>query len=655
MIFFPAVGNNCTLSHSKYHKIRPPLTAFHSVFFAMSYSSRHYQFALLPLLTVFAFLLRPAPAMAQPEVKIAVESQNVYLGETFVFQVTVAADNEPEPPVFPKTADFQVESLGPRRNQSTSVSIINGRMTKTSVNETVFTYRLTATRTGALRIPSLQVKADGRIVRTQAVPIHVMEPESMDDMALEVAVSSPECYVGQPVTVTWKWYIGRRVLDHRFNLPLLAEKDFSFPQYSPAIDPARRRDYRNIILASGAELIGILEQTTRNRVPTPCLTFSLPLIPLKAGVFTFPASTVTFTIEDQKRAQRGRRQSIFDGFFDQTPTRTPTIAAHALVLHVKDLPAEGKPANFSGLVGPCQIEVAASPRQVNVGDPIILTLNVSGPEYLDNLRLPALAESPELTRDFRVSGEEPGVVENKRKVFQCTLRAVSAQVTAIPALSIPFFNPASGRYEEAKSEPIPLVVEEVRTVTALDAQGLPAAFSTGSGSELKTVAEGIAHNYGGDILLVDQRAGLATWPKTPWKIAFGLAWPGVYLLALGAVAWRRRRCSDPGAVAAQRAAGKCLATLKRIKPDNARGPDLTLAALTDFLAAKLRQPPAAAQSFQDVKAPLAAAGITPPVLERLEKLFTSCEACRYAGATPEDLEQIPLEAAAIVKTINRAF
>lgn len=654
MIFFLASRNIFRRLHSKYHKIRPLwLRSFYVL--AMLHSCRHSRCALLPLLTALAFLLCLAPAMAEPEVKIAVESQSVYLGETFVFQISVAADNEPEPPAFPKTADFQVESLGPRRNQSTSVSIINGRMTKTSVNETVFTYRLAATRTGALRIPPIPVKADGRVVRTQAVPVHVMAPEKMDDMALEVAVSSPECFVGQPVTVTWKWFIGRRVLDHRFNLPLLAEKNFSFPAYSPEIDPARRRDYRKIILASGAELIGILEQATRNGVPVSCLTFSQPLIPLQAGAFTFPASTVTFSIEDQNRAQRGRRQSIFDGFFDQTPTRTLTIAAPALVLNVKDLPSEGRPANFSGLVGPCRIEVSASPRQVSVGDPILLTVQVSGPEYLDNLRLPALAESPELSRDFRVSGEEPGVVENKRKVFQCTLRAVSAQVKAIPALRIPFFNPASGRYEEANSEPIALVVEEVRTITALDAQGLPTAFPANSGSELKTVAEGIAHNYGGDILLADQRAGLATWPKTPWKIAFGLAWPGVYLLALGAVAWRRRRDADPWAMAAQRAAGKCLTTLKRIQPDDPRGPDLTLAALTDFLAAKLRRPAAAAQSFQDVKVPLATAGITPPVLERLEKLFTGCEASRYAGATPEDLKQIPLEAATIVKTIDRAF
>ena len=615
----------------------------------------HSRFALLSWLTALAFLLPLALAIAETEVKIGISSQNVYLGETFVFQISVSGDSEPEAPAFPKTADFQVESLAPQRNQSTSVSITHGRMVKTSVNETIFTYRLTATRTGTLRIPPIPVKVGGRVTHTQAVPVHVMAPEKMDDMALEVAVSSPECYVGQPVTVTWKWFIGRNVLNYRFSLPLLTEKDFSFPAHTPNLDPARRRDYRKIPLSSGDELIGILEQATRNGVPVSCLTFSLPMLPMQAGTVTFPASTVTFSVEDASRARRSRRQSLFDGFFDQTPTRTMTIAAPALSLNVKDLPAEGKPKNFSGIVGPCRVEVSASPRQVSVGDPIILTVHVSGPEYVDNLRIPALSECPELSRDFRVSGEEPGVVESNRKVFQCTLRAVDAQVKAIPTLRVPFFNPASGRYEEALSEPISLEVEEVRTVTALDAQGLPTALPSNSGSKLETVAEGIAHNYGGDILLVDQRAGLATWPKTPWKIAFCLAWPCIYLLALGAVAWHRHRCADPGAIAAQRAAGKCLAALKRIQPDDASGPDLTLAALTDFLAAKLRRPPAAAQSFQDVQAPLAAAGIAPAELERLEKLFAGCEASRYAGAAPDDLKQIPLEAAAIVKAINRAF
>ncbi|HOG51087.1 MAG TPA: BatD family protein, partial [Lentisphaeria bacterium] len=300
--------------------------------FAMPHFCRHSRFALLLWLTAPAFLLPLALAIAESEVKIGIESQNVYLGETFVFQISVSGDNEPEQPVFPKTTDFQVESLGPRRNRSTSVSITNGRMVKTSVNETVFTYRLTATRTGTLNIPSISVKADGRVFHTQAVPIHVMAPEKMDDMALEVAVSSPECYVGQPVMVTWKWFIGRRVLDYRLNLPLLAEKNFSFPAYTPDPDPARRRNYQRIALSSGDELIGILEQATRNGVPVSCLTFSLPMIPMQAGTYTFPVSTVTFTIEDQSRARRSRRQSPFDGFgfFDQTPTRTMTIATPAL-------------------------------------------------------------------------------------------------------------------------------------------------------------------------------------------------------------------------------------------------------------------------------------------------------------------------------------
>ncbi|MDD4099238.1 MAG: BatD family protein [Lentisphaeria bacterium] len=602
-------------------------------------------------------LLVQGQPQSQPQsaVRIVLESQNVYLGEAFDFQVAVSSDAEPEPPAFPKTADFRVEFLGPHRNQSSSITIVNGRMTRTTVNETIFRFRLTATRTGALRIPPLEVKADGRAYRTQPVPVRVMEPEKLDDMALEIAVSSPECYVGQAVMVTWKWHIGRRVLDYRFNLPLLAEKDFTFPEYTPAINPAQRNAYRPITLPDGTELIALLEQTTRHGVATSCLTFSLPMIPRKPGAYTFPASTVTFAVADPGRAPRNRRQSIFEDFFERTPTRTVTIAAQPQTLVVKTLPEAGRPDRFSGIVGPCRLEVTASPRQVNVGDPIILSVQVSGPEYLDLLRLPPLGESPELASDFRVSGEEPGVVENQRKTFQCTLRAVRAGVKAIPALSIPYFDPIAGTYAEATSTPIPLVVDEVRTVTAQDAQGLPAEPAVGNGSALKTLAEGIAHNYGGEALLADQRAGFATWPETPWKIAFCLSWPGLYLLAAGAASWRGRRSADPSALAAQRAAGKCLAALRQLRPDDRHSPDQTLAAMTDFLAAKLRRPPAAAQSFQDVRKPLAAAGITPPVLERLEKLYADCEASRYAGATPADQKEIPQEAAAIVKLINRVL
>ena len=77
-------------------------------------------------------------------------------------------------------------------------------------------------------------------------------------------------------------------------------------------------------------------------------------------------------------------------------------------------------------------------------------------------------------------------------------------------------------------------------------------------------------------------AGLATWEK-PWKIAFCLAWPCIYLLA---------QAPSPGIGIVAPTWGDSRATSQQTVPPRSdastrrrQRPDLTLAALTDFLAA----------------------------------------------------------------------
>lgn len=271
------------------------------------------------------------------------------------------------------------------------------------------------------------------------------------------------------------------------------------------------------------------------------------------------------------------------------------------------------------------------------------------------MRLPSLSEFPELTSDFRVSNEEPGVVEQQHKSYQYTLRATHAKVTAIPSLSIPFFDPARGEYAEAVSKPIPLSIEEVRTVTAHDAQGVLTDPNNNQVGELKTIAEGIAHNYTGERLLRNQSYGVISWSKTPWKLAFLVAWPGIYLLSLGTATWKRRQAANPEAVAAQIAAKICLAKLNKLPARDDDCPAWMLTAINDFLAAKLKKPAAAAQSFREVQTPLQEAGVDNPTLKRLEDLLAKCEACRYAGNKATDTTELAAEAKAIIKAIDKAL
>ncbi|MHC4830918.1 MAG: hypothetical protein ACYTFT_11295, partial [Planctomycetota bacterium] len=125
-----------------------------------------------------------------------------------------------------------------------------------------------------------------------------------------------------------------------------------------------------------------------------------------------------------------------------------------------------------GAVGKFGIAVTADRTEVNAFDPIDLKVVIEGEGLLERVGLPRWHEDKELTRDFDVSTDvDPGRVEDGRKIFGVVLRARSGQVTQIPALPFPYYDPAERVYRVARSAPIPLTVHEVRTIDAAEAVG----------------------------------------------------------------------------------------------------------------------------------------------------------------------------------------
>jgi hypothetical protein len=260
-----------------------------------------------------------------------------------------------------------------------------------------------------------------------------------------------------------------------------------------------------------------------------------------------------------------------------------------------------------------------------VGDPITLNVELSGPAYLDHVALPPLTGQPALARDFRIPEEmAEGKVAGGHKVFTQTLRALRSDVTEIPAIELPYFDTESGAYRTARSEPIPLKVSEARIVTAADAEGVeppPAA-----GGSLEAWTRGIAHNYEDAGLLVDQSRGPDAWVRSTFWVAFLAAPPGAYVVLLTGAIWVRRRRSDPSAARRRRAFSRAARVLRRADGSEER----ILDALRQYFSDKFSFP-GAAVTVADVRDRLTARGLDDETTRRVEQLFETCEAGRYAG------------------------
>jgi hypothetical protein len=554
-------------------------------------------------------------------VRAVVEGQDVFVGDSFDFQIQVSGNDEPSAPILSGLADFEVQALGGQKNNSESVSIINGQMTREVRRGYVYAYRLTPKREGDLVIPSIDIHAGGRTVKTQPILLHAAKPQENETFKLRLTLSREKCYVNEPVTLTVTWYIGKDFRNFEFSLPILGNKNFTFISQEPQIDPRKR--YVRIPLA-GSLVIGEIGQGTLDGKTYTTVIFQKILIPKQPGTFEIPRATVACN------ALMGGFDDDFLGRGNGTYKKFVT-PSNGLTLQVTELPAVGRPANFSGLVGTYRMDAAATPTQVNVGDPITLTVRIRGPEYLKQVELPPLSRQPAMARDFKIPQDmAPGKIEGFTKVFTQTIRALNAHVTEIPAIDLSFFDSTAGKYKIARTKPIPLVVKETKVITIRDAEGRELAPVQ---NELKAWQEGIAHNYEDLGALDNQEFGLPTLIRSPVYLALGIVPPATWLVLLISTVVYRARRADPQAVKARGAYGELTKRIKICLKDDQNKDAKLLEAARIYLGSKLRLVPGSL-TWRDVEPRLTERRIDDEILRGLKGVFDECEARRYAG--PEE-------------------
>lgn len=579
-------------------------------------------------------LLSTSAADAQEiSVGVELESQDVYMGESFLMQLMVdGTDKADAPDLSALDDDFVVEFRGGSNNSSQSISFINGRWSRTVKKGFIFSYQLTPKRVGRLTIPPIAVNAGSKMFTTRAVTITARAPEETENFKLRMRLSRETCYVGEPVILTVTWYLRRDVQDFRFIAPLLGTDDFVFED--PEIKIDRDRKYFRIPLAGG-EVIAVKEQGMLDGESYATLTFYKALIPKRAGDFVIPEIVVSCEAGGGFRSSRDMFNDFFsDDFFSFKRDRVKkyVIPSNRLTLRVKDLPAEGRPDGFFGHVGEYRISTSAEPSVVNVGDPITLTVTLEGPDYLGSVDLPPLGEQEDLTRDFKIPEDRAdGTIEGKRKVFTQTIRAKSEEVKEIPPIRLVYFDTKEERYRETSSEPIPITVNPTRVVTALDAEGIELAQA---GTPIETWKEGIAYNYEGPDLLAVQPIGLDAIILDRSRLAVIVIPPALYAILLFGVFVGRRLGADPDARRARGALRRLMNNLNAIESDTgisqAELCRRVMEALREYLGDKLRRSGSTMTAI-DVEQLLGERGVPGDLIGAVRDVITTCEAGAYAG------------------------
>ncbi len=141
--------------------------------------------------------------------------------------------------------------------------------------------------------------------------------------------------------------------------------------------------------------------------------------------------------------------------------RLENIVSNDLHVAIKELPSPAPRGFEPSYVGEFRIQATVDRTGVGVGETPILRLLVEGQGALARTQAPLLGHPnllfevvPYVDEEFRMRGQLVGGWHG----YEYWVSA-SAGVQRIPAIQLPFFNPATGRYEMAMTKPIDLEFE----------------------------------------------------------------------------------------------------------------------------------------------------------------------------------------------------
>jgi hypothetical protein len=588
-------------------------------------------------------------AAAQVRVVAQVDtSRDIYVGENFAYNIIIDGENTPGQVDLSPLAKYNPQGAGNRDISQSSISIINGKTTQNVIKRYVMSYSLSVNAPGRLSLPPVTVTLDGKTYRTNPVEINVITPGTTDQLDLETTLSEQQCYVGQPVVMTVKFYICADIGDFGFNIPAFNGDNFYIEE--PDISNAQTREYN---LGNGITVRVSQTRTVHNGKDSILLSFSKVLIPKQSGEIDIPPASVSADVAVGTVRSRDRMfdDSFFNGFFGaQKQYKRFMVSSQPLKLAVQPLPEENKPAGFYGLVGRYTISASAAPTKVNVGDPITLNISISGGRYLKPVQWPELEQIPELVANFRIPSQKSSpTIQNDAKIFTQTIRANNDRVTEIPSIPLAYFDPEKGQYSIARSEPIKLEVSPSKVLTNADMEGSELAPVS---KEVEAIRKGLSANYEGQDALENQDFSPAVAFVQPGYLVI---WASPLVLVILSVVAKFSMHKTPEKIAQKRrrgAAGKAIGQLRKIASSAGQQHDNLASIMKQYIGERFDKT-AGALTSNDCFEIVADATKDTQSAGRFREIVADCEAARYTSAE-NSLGQAQIEeVVGLIRTIEK--
>ncbi len=388
---------------------------------------------------LFALVLGVLCVKAQNDTEITFEvvlsKEKLGINERLRVDFTMNKDGDHFNP--PDFEGFRVV-MGP--SQRTTSSWVNG----VRGFSRTFSYTLAPTARGKFTIKQASINIDGKIYKTVAKKVEVTaavdKPNgqmTLDDIANEslhlvAEVSNTNPYLNEAISVVYKLYVSPSI---------------SVSNYRPLDNPKYNNFWSQDIPITARNAQNGTYKGKRYRYVT---LKRIVLYPQKSGKLEIEPLSLDVTVDVPTK-----KRDFFGGIiYSQT---NKTVSAGKRTINVKELPSEGKPADFGGAVGNFKFSVTTSKTNLNASESLQAKVEVSGKGNLKLFQLP----KPNLPGSLEVY--EPEFDEKIRTNLSGMQGKVSNSYTIvpsfkgkypIPSISFSYFDPKKEQYRTLSSNEI---------------------------------------------------------------------------------------------------------------------------------------------------------------------------------------------------------
>jgi hypothetical protein len=486
------------------------------------------------------------------------ERTRVVLGEQIVITATLVSTEEfknIQVPPLQSTEYFTVVKTDRNQTQSSSIQIVNGRMTQKVEITYLFYYHLSLKKEGTFTFPSLTYKHGRQTYSTKPFPITVSKEKAQSkNISIHIRLNKKSIYKGEqgilvadvakkpraPVNLTNQGFYS--IIE---NIEKTFGKTFSINKL-----------FKNKITQSQKRIGGEIYQV---------FSLSFSVVPLKAGKFTLPP--VPFQYEELRQVQR-RRRDIFDdffggGFFGGNVQRTAKTA-YSNRLTVNVLPLPQAPEDFSGAVGSFSLDAEISENRVPSGEAVTLGIVLQGstrPGNIVDIELPDLPDFEVFTPEKQTSVDATAKGISTRKKYKYLLIPQEKGEKTIPSITWTYFDPAKKSFKTLATQPITLTVTKGKKSSKRRAT--------------RYLTQEDIHEVGKDIRYIKTPERIKNQSLTPYKNPlFFVLYPIPFLLALFALLYRIQATilkKDPKMRLRKRALHTAKAAVGKLKKEFSEG------------------------------------------------------------------------------------